>query len=71
MSIVQEAGMARIRYRSQAAPGNFAALQADYFEAGAAKVRLEDEAIVACPENDAVKLVWLMRSHNPSASFDS
>ena len=51
---MQEAGARRPLLGAQAAAGYRVPLQADHVQAGAAEMGLQDQAVVAGPEDDAV-----------------
>jgi hypothetical protein len=52
--VVQEAGMARVLERGEAAAGHVLALEGEHLEAGLAQVGLQDQPVVAGAEDDSV-----------------
>ena len=54
VGVVQEAGVARILERAQAAAGDGAALDRHRLQAGHAEIGLQDHPVVAGAEDDAV-----------------
>ena len=54
VGVVQEAGMARVFERREAAAGDTLALDGEHLEPGLAEIGRQNEPVVSGPEDDAV-----------------